>query len=674
MEKRPCGKCGGRPRAVALTPPGDARPAFSFDIQLVRRVAFEQFGSGAGDRLLRDGEFVMLNRIPDIDRSDEVIAGGEVVANLTYILGKGFVLQLRMAGALRIGVPEKGWVVADEGAIPSLLGSSNLLGPGVVACSPGIRPLDEVIVLRELAPGKETVECQSGAPQYERVYVLKNEPPRREVIATGSARMGSEDMLAKGHGTGVKVRWRMAPKIEGGNAPRDDAVQLAEAQGSSPPPAEVKRPENVQITYDDLLAANKDSLKEAVARSVTFVQEGVKQIGKQVAVSYSGGKDSLATLLLVLDAGIRPKVLFIDTGLEFPETVENATSVSRELGLELSTEEAGEAFWLNLARFGPPARDGRWCCKCCKLGPVTRHISKHFPDGVLSFIGQRRYESEARASKGSVWKNPWVPGQVGASPIQEWTAFAVWLYLFSKMLDIRKDGKNVAWNPWYERGLDRIGCFLCPATNLGDFELVKKGFAGYDRWERELAKLPENWRVFGLWRWKHLPKGMQDLLAQRNVVPEPAPAYPGRLELRLSPIVPIDSGISIGKFAAEGKFSRALDIALLQNRLLPLGKVERKTDLLTIAHHTEIKADGAVVVRGETEDEVKRRVAALKEAVLRSEECAGCGICAGRCKSDAADIKNGRMAIDATKCTSCGACLAGPCPVTTYPPDGGGDV
>jgi len=658
MEKRPCGKCGGRPRAVALTPPGDARPAFSFDVLLVRRIAVEQFGPGAGERLLRDGEFAMLNRIPDIDRSDEVIAGGEVVANLTYILGKGFVLQLRMAGTLRIGVPEKGWVVADEGAIPSLLGSSNLLGPGVVACSPGIKPQDEVIVLRELAPGKETVECQSGAPQYARVYVLRNEPPKREVIATGSARMSSEDMLAKGRGTGVKVRWRMEAKVQGGNAPQAETAPLGVAQ----------------ITYEDLLAANNDSLKEAVARSVTFVQEGVKHIGKQVAVSYSGGKDSLATLLLVLDAGIRPKVLFIDTGLEFPETVENATSVSRELGLELSTEEAGEAFWLNLARFGPPARDGRWCCKCCKLGPVTRHISNHYPDGVLSFIGQRRYESEARASKGSVWKNPWVPGQIGASPIQEWTAFAVWLYLFSKMLELRKEGKNVTWNPWYERGLDRIGCFLCPATNLGDFELVKKGFAGYDRWETELAKLPENWRVYGLWRWKHLPKGVQDLLAQRNVVPEPAPAYPGRLELRLSAVFPIDSGVSIGKFAVEGKFSRALDIDILEKRLLPLGKVERKGDMLAIAHHTEIRADGTAVVRGETEDELKRRVAALKEAVMRAEECAGCGICAGRCKSDAADIKNGRMAIDAAKCTSCGACLAGPCPVTAYPPDGGGDV
>jgi phosphoadenosine phosphosulfate reductase len=276
---------------------------------------------------------------------------------------------------------------------------------------------------------------------------------------------------------------------------------------------------------------------------------------------------------------------------------------------------------------------------------VTRLISKRFPEGVISFIGQRRYESEARASKGPVWKNPWVPGQIGASPIQDWNALTVWLYLFLKMLEFRKEGKTVTWNPWYEKGLDRIGCFLCPATNLGDFELVKKGFSGYGRWETELARFPENWRVYGLWRWKRIPRGVQELLAQRNVVPEPAPAYPGRLELTLSAIQPIDSGISIGKFAIDGKFSRPLDIAVLEKRLLPLGKVERKGDMLSVAHHTELHGDGSLVVRGETEDEVKRRAEALKEAVVRAEECAGCGICAGRCKVGAAELKDGRQPI-----------------------------
>ena len=184
-----------------------------------------------------------------------------------------------------------------------------------------------------------------------------------------------------------------------------------------------------------------------------------------VAVSISGGKDSLATLLLVLEAGIRPKLIFTNTGLEFPETVENVKRTAEKYDLEIYIGEAGDAFWRALEHFGPPAKDFRWCCKTCKLGPTASMIRQHFPDGVLSFIGQRQYESAQRYEKGNIWENPWVPGQIGASPIQNWPALLVWLYIFQQKGD---------YNPLYERGMERIGCWLCPASDLGEMEEVQK--------------------------------------------------------------------------------------------------------------------------------------------------------------------------------------------------------
>jgi len=605
LDRRPCGICGGMPSAVAITPPGDARPGFPFDTGMVRELADSQFGEGAGKRLLPDGEIVMLNRIPDLDRTDEVIAGGQVLANLTWVLGKGFALQLRLPGAARIGVPTKGWVLADEGAVPSILESSNLLGPGVVRCATGILAMDEVVVL----------DSENG---------------KDRILGTGSARMASEGMEARDRGTAVKIRWR-----------RDNVTEV-------PAPPAHRR------TWDDVLDANRAVLKEAVDRAADFIREGASKLGREVAVSYSGGKDSLATLLLVLEAGLRPKVVFIDTGLEFPETVQNARDVSGNLGLELLMESAGEAFWENLARFGPPARDARWCCKCCKLGPVTRLINREFPGGVLSFIGQRRYESEARASKGPVWKNPWVPGQIGASPIQEWPALQVWLYLF-------ENREKAPWNPWYGRGLERIGCFLCPATNFADLELVRRSFDGYDRWQRHLATYPEMWRTYGLWRWRRLPRGVQELLAQRGIEVEAPPAFPPRLSLEAKTTEVSDTGA-----AMEGRFSRPLNIDLLANRLQALGKVSLDGGRLLLGEWAELHQDGKVLIRGKDGQELKRRLSSLEEAVLRAEECAGCGICTGRCKTGAASIRKSRMVIDPEKCTQCGACLTGPCPVTTY--------
>jgi phosphoadenosine phosphosulfate reductase len=591
---------------------------------MVRSLADSQFGPGAGRSLLPDGSIVLLNRIPDLDRTDEVIAGGEVLANLTWILGRGFVLQLRMGGADRIwrGAGEdaagklRSWVVADRGAVPSILDGSNLLGPGVAGCAGGISAGDEVILLEKTVAGR--------AP-----------------IGTGMARMSSEAMAALSRGNAVKVRWK---REKGGRE---------EGAGGEEPKAPAR-------TWDDVLRANEKPLGRQVARAVEFIREGITRLGKPPAVSYSGGKDSLATLLLVLEAGVRPKLMFIDTGLEFPETVENARTTASLLGLELLTEEAGEAFWDNLPRFGPPGRDARWCCKCCKLGPVTRLISREFPGGVLSFIGQRRYESEARASKGPVWKNPWVPGQTGASPIQEWGSLLVWLYIFSK---------KVPYNPWYGRGLDRIGCFLCPATNLADLELVRKAFPGYERWQQRLSGLPPLWREYGLWRWRWMPRGVKEHLAQRGIAPEAAPAYPPRLSLEMS--APGADGALI---RAEGRFSRPLDTATLASRLLPLGKTHLDGGKLLVGDWAEVGPDGAVVLRAESGERLKSRVEKLKEAVLRSEECAGCGVCTGKCTEGAAGIRKGRMVIDPEKCTQCGACLAGPCPVTAYAPETQEDV
>jgi len=619
VEKTPCGLCGGAPAPVALTPPGDARPAFPYDIAMVRSLADAQFGDGAGKSLLPDGRIVLLNRIPDLDRTDEVIVDGEVVANLTWILGKGFVLQLRMGGAERIwqGAGHtagklRSWVVADQGAVPSILDGSNLLGPGVANCASGISAGDEVILLEETATGK--------AP-----------------IGTGMAKMSSEGMTALSRGNAVKVRWKRQP----------DASQQ---------PA----PHTVARAWDDVLRASEKPLGKLVARAVEFIREGITRLGKPPAVSYSGGKDSLATLLLVLDAGIKPKVMFIDTGLEFPETVENARATASALGLELLTENAGEAFWDNLPRFGPPGRDARWCCKCCKLGPVTRLISREFPSGVLSFIGQRRYESEARAAKGPVWKNPWVPGQIGASPIQEWSSLSVWLYIFSK---------KVPHNPWYERGLDRIGCFLCPATNLADLELVRKAFPGYERWQEKLRGLPPMWREYGLWRWRRLPRGVQEHFAQRGISPGEAPPFPPRLLMEMG--TPCTGGAGV---QAEGRFSRPLDTAALASRLLPLGTTRLECGKLLVGDWAELGQDGTVLLQAESEERLKARMEQLKEAVLRSEECSGCGSCTGRCKTGAASIVKGRMAIDEEKCTRCGDCLKGPCPATTYAPETQEDV
>jgi phosphoadenosine phosphosulfate reductase len=612
LEQAACGRCGGRTHEVKITPPGDARPAFDSDIERARVLIDEQFGAGTGLTVLPPGHIVLLNKAPDLDRTDEVIVSGEVVGALRFDLVKGEQFLLRPASAIAIAPRvERGWVKIDPGAAEAIRErSASTLAVGISDCDPSITPGMEVLVLDP-----------SGSP-----------------VSVGTAKMSATEMMEHRRGTAVKTRW---------------IVQETKTRGP-----------DAKAGWSDVLEANQEVISRRSLEARRFIEKTVQANDLPVAVSYSGGKDSLATLLLVLEAGLRPKLLFVDTGLEFEETLQNVQETAETYSLEVVKESAGDAFWTNLEHFGPPAKDYRWCCKTCKLGPATRLIEKNFEGGVLSFIGQRAYESEQRAKKGSVWRNPWTPNQLAASPIQKWTALHVWLYLMSK---------GARASTLYEKGLERIGCFMCPATDLEELRRVREISPQYKRWQNALDNysrnkgLPQEWLKYDLWRWRRVPKPVLDELGMSSENLE------AKIEARAStsPLVfkstsgynPCLDGLSM-----EGVFNAPLDMMRVANMLNMIGEVTTSPDGgIAEVERITVFAEGPAMIKAKDEKELTRKAAHLKEVVFRAMECAGCGICVARCKKNALKL-DGRVCIDVDLCDHCGSCF-GPCPVIKFRED-----
>jgi phosphoadenosine phosphosulfate reductase len=427
--------------------------------------------------------------------------------------------------------------------------------------------------------------------------------------------------------------------------------------------------------WADALRANEPHLARREGWAIRHIHRVRAEFPKaDLAVSYSGGKDSLATLLLAVKAGLKPKVLFVNTGLEFPETVKNVHDNAAKYGLEVAEERALDSFWRGMEHFGPPGKDYRWCCKLLKLGPAAKVIEKNFEGEVLSLIGQRRYESESRAAHGSTWRNPWVKNQIGTSPIQDWTALHVWFYLWREKAD---------YNPWYERGLDRIGCFMCPASSQAQLTIVKDNYRGYARFQGEIQKYAAekgfagDWVRYDLWRWRRLPGHIQEMIQAKGLQvrdPQaPEPQKGGYTMHVASGYEPCTGGVSI-----EAVFETSLDIKRVTNMLNTIGpaKLEDGGQVGVVkekrypANSTvEIFPDGHLVVRGKDEADCAERLEKVRQMVLWSETCVSCNACVPRCPFDALKLpKGGVIEVDEAKCTHCGLCF-GPCPVVDFDPN-----
>jgi cysteine desulfurase / selenocysteine lyase len=258
--------------------------------------------------------------------------------------------------------------------------------------------------------------------------------------------------------------------------------------------------------WDVAIEKNRYHLKNLERNAIRSIKHHIHD-RPTVNVSFSGGKDSTAILHLARKAGVA-QAFFIDTGIEFPETVEFV----RSQGVEV-IQKAGD-FWQAVEKAGPPGKDNRWCCKLLKLHPLKLYLAGVGP--CVTIQGNRWYESWNRADLDETSQNPANPLQLNVSPIRNWRALEVFLYLWWQKAEI---------NSLYDKGLERIGCYLCPAMLESEYEELRIIHPEYaKRWDTFLEtwadkkSLPEAFCTWGLWRWRALPPKMRELCKLKGII------------------------------------------------------------------------------------------------------------------------------------------------------------
>ena len=213
-------------------------------------------------------------------------------------------------------------------------------------------------------------------------------------------------------------------------------------------------------SLSNTLERNLELTKLIVRRAEELLQSFSKGFNK-IIVPLSGGKDSALCLSIAVKVFGSESVtaVYVDTGLEFPQTREYVEMLSAELGVNLLVLRAPlRNEIVKRARF--PSHSDRWCTQL-KVGTLEKFI-RSFNGKKLVIVGDRDAESRSRSWRPTVRDE----GDVRyIAPIKPWSTAHIQISLFNLGIPI---------NPLYELGFYRIGCFVCPSLRSWERKIMAR--------------------------------------------------------------------------------------------------------------------------------------------------------------------------------------------------------
>ena len=212
-------------------------------------------------------------------------------------------------------------------------------------------------------------------------------------------------------------------------------------------------------------------------------------------VSFSGGKDSTAMLLRLLESGMPVDIiLFNDTGLEFEQLYEHINKVEQyitrytDVGItRVLPEQPFEYYFFDVPihhrkqtkfneRLGTDSHNGfswpgpkmRWCTDRLKTRPRTQFLKKYRKEyNIIEYVGIAADEEYRLRRKINNRKNM-------RYPLVDWgmTEADCLKYCYDRGFD---------WGGLYEK-FSRVSCWCCPLQSLPELRVLYHDFP--DLWQK----------------------------------------------------------------------------------------------------------------------------------------------------------------------------------------------
>lgn len=424
-------------------------------------------------------------------------------------------------------------------------------------------------------------------------------------------------------------RGRLVAKTKGGSLYTPPELVLIEDP----------EPEGYPLRFVDIPAMvdkNRQLMEQLVQETIKKIYNTFIEYQDKVDVFYvafSGGKDSVVALDLVQRALPHNcfKVLFGDTGMEFPDTYETVEKIKQICAeekiefLQAKSKLKPENTW---QIFGPPAVTIRWCCSVHKTTPQIMQLREVLqkPDFTgMVFTGVRGDESLSRSEYDAISYGGKHSGQYSCHPILEWNTAELFLYIYEN---------GLTFNNAYKKGNTRAGCLVCPMSQ-GKHDYMK--YKNYpDDTDLFINKIittsgknfsKENYDRFveqGYWRTRKSGRELSfghdkhvfEIVKGQNVI-----TVQKKNEYWKEWAKTIGQVTSLG----DGEFSIAYEGKSYAIRTI---STQEGGEQFTFPNIENSKSD-------------IKFLSLFKSVIIKSVYCVNCGYCAAECKSGCIDMANG---------------------------------
>ncbi len=437
-------------------------------------------------------------------------------------------------------------------------------------------------------------------------------------------------------------RGRLVAKTKGGSLYTPPELVLIEDP----------EPEGYPLRFVDIPAMvdnNRQLMEQLVQETIKKIYNTFIEYQDKVDVFYvafSGGKDSVVALDLVQRALPHNcfKVLFGDTGMEFPDTYETVEKIKQICAeekiefLQAKSKLKPENTW---QIFGPPAVTIRWCCSVHKTTPQIMQLREVLqkPDFTgMAFTGVRGDESLSRSEYDAISYGGKHSGQYSCHPILEWNTAELFLYIYEN---------GLTFNNAYKKGNTRAGCLVCPMSQ-GKHDYMK--YKNYpDDTDLFINKIittsgknfsKENYDRFveqGYWRTRKSGRELSfghdkhvfEIVKRQNVI-----TVQKKNEYWKEWAKTIGQVTSLG----DGEFSIAYEGKSYAIRTI---STQEGGEQFTFSNIENSKSD-------------IKFLSLFKSVIIKSVYCVNCGYCAAECKSGCIDMANGvHISNQCKHCFSC---------------------